>query len=80
MSDPIAALRSYLRSRDEKPSAFAVRAEINESTLFHILSGRRSPGLEKALAIERATGGKVPASAWVTSSPSGRGRRGTKAA
>lgn len=42
--------------------------DMHESTLSHILSGRRRPGLATALRIEAATG--IPVYAW---SDSGRG-------
>lgn len=57
-------LRSYLERH--KGSWLADAAGISPSYLSDIKSGRRAPSLQVAFAIEDATGGDVPARAWVS--------------
>lgn len=64
--EPAAArLAAYLEHWAETQSSFAARANLDRHTLNHIVKGRRQPTLTQAFDIERATGGVIPASAWI---------------
>jgi plasmid maintenance system antidote protein VapI len=62
-------LGAYIRERDLSLSGFAAQVETHSAHLGRLLSGERSPGLELALAIEKATGGVVPAESWIEKRP-----------
>ena len=44
---------------------FAQAIGVHESVLSRFINGHARPGLDSAVAIERVTGGAVPASSWV---------------
>lgn len=48
------------------PQELAMWASCSESTVSLILSGERLPSLKTAVAIERATGGKIRAAGWLS--------------
>lgn len=60
-------LHHYLTARHESHRAFAERAGIGylHPMVSQWASAKVFPGLAPALAIEKATGGEVPASYWV---------------
>lgn len=60
-------LGAFIKERDLSLSGFAAQVETHSAHLGRLISGERSPGLELALAIEKVTGGAVPASSWVES-------------
>jgi transcriptional regulator with XRE-family HTH domain len=59
------ALRKYLSRRDA-PSlrSLAVAVGVSHSTLSRYAAGLVIPGLARAYALERVTGGRVPARGW----------------
>lgn len=57
-------LRTYLSANSETQKAFAKRVSVSPSHLSEIISGRKRPSLDIALAISRETGGEIPAEAW----------------
>lgn len=60
-------LREYLDRRDESVSAFARRLQRKVTTVHGWATGRRTPDIASALAIERATEGAVRAQDFVPS-------------
>lgn len=74
-------LGAYLRKHGIEQGEFARLSGLPQPMISMWLSGKRSPGLESAFAIEKATGGEVPASAWVglAAKPNGSKRRKRKA-
>lgn len=71
MSDPVARLKRYLKTRraeaGETQEAFARRAGVDRSMVSHFLSKRRRPGLDDSFAMEDATaetGDCIPARLW----------------
>lgn len=63
-------LRAYLTENRIRQEDFAVSVGSTQATISKLASGGVRPGLDLAVAIERATGGEVPASSWVPD-PSG---------
>jgi len=57
-------LGKYLADRLLSHAEFAAAAEVPRVMVSFWVHGRRKPGRDYALAIERATGGAVPASSW----------------
>lgn len=57
-------LANYLTDRQLTQRAFAKLIAAPPPQISMWLSGRRRPGLDYALAIERVTEGQVPASSW----------------
>lgn len=57
-------LATYLKSEKISQREFALSIGINHSVVSRFASGRARPSLSTALAIERATGGRVPVVAW----------------
>jgi transcriptional regulator with XRE-family HTH domain len=51
----------------------AAVAGISDVTLSHLLSGRRRPSLDVALALEKATRGRVKVQSWARQPPRTRG-------
>jgi DNA-binding transcriptional regulator YdaS (Cro superfamily) len=70
-----ALLRQALASTTQ--TAFAAKSGVPQSQLSLYASGKRRPGYDNRVAIERATGGKVPASSWTP--PRRRPARGGRA-
>lgn len=70
MADPVRLLRAFLKKSGMSQAAFAAAAKVPQSVISRALSNRRTPGLTSAFRIEDATGGAVPAKAWVTESDS----------
>lgn len=64
-------LDQHIRSLGLTRSAFARRLGISAPYLTQILTGAKRPGLELAVAIERETGGAVPATAWIPQAKEG---------
>lgn len=58
-------LLSYLASRNESLSAFAVRIGRSPSTLSRVLDGRRNPSISLAKDVEAGTSGEVTASVFL---------------
>ena len=59
-------LASYLAEQGITSSEFASKAGLSQSSVSLWMHAKRRPGLDHALAIERATGGAIPAAYWVT--------------
>lgn len=63
-------LRRFLDSHGESAVSFAARSGIGLDTVRSYLSRKdRVPGVDNALAIERATAGEVPVEAWARAVP-----------
>ena len=60
-------LQQYIDAHDMTGRAFALAIGTSEATVSRLLNGKMRPGLELAAAIERETGGNVPAVSWVKS-------------
>lgn len=72
MADPVDArelLNRFLDDRKLNHTQFAALAKLDRPIVSHYCAGTRKPGLDAAFAIERATGGLVPAKAWSTQEP-----------
>jgi transcriptional regulator with XRE-family HTH domain len=63
------------RNRKTSQTDFATKAGLLASMISHYCNGSRRPGLDAALAIEKASGGKVPASTWSAKKARGRGSK-----
>jgi hypothetical protein len=50
---------------DRTPAEACAALGINEAAFYAFLAGRGSPGLKRAVRIEEATHGMVPASSWL---------------
>lgn len=57
-------LRSYLDAAEIKQTDFAAAVGVTDGTISRLLGKQFRPGLDLALAIEKATNGKVPMSEW----------------
>lgn len=55
----------FIRSSGLNRAAWADRLGISRPYLSDLLNGNKTPSLQLAFKIEQATGGKVPASAWL---------------
>lgn len=64
MARGVRLLQAFLQRRKLLRSEFADRLPCSRPLLTMWLAGRRVPGRSNALAIERATGGAVPAASW----------------
>lgn len=62
---PHQALRAFLNRHFGGRRAFAESVGITRPYLSQIENGHRVPSLDVAVAIQRATGGAVPADIWV---------------
>jgi transcriptional regulator with XRE-family HTH domain len=62
-------LARYLKANGESQRAFERRLGLQSGMLSGYLSGKRRPGLDTAAAIERETGGAVPAVSWAENEP-----------
>ncbi len=58
-------LKKYLTEAGMTRTAFAQLAGVDQSLVSRYIAGKSKPSLERAVAIERATGGKVPPRVWV---------------
>ena len=58
-------LRLYLESQKLSQRDFAAQLGWDRTILSRIMTGALEPTLERAAAIEAATGGAVPMQAWV---------------
>ncbi|WP_434612117.1 helix-turn-helix transcriptional regulator [Tabrizicola sp. M-4] len=58
-------LGTHISETGKSQAALAKDLGISRSHMSELVSGAKKPSLELAFAIERATGGAVPASAWV---------------
>lgn len=58
-------LRTYLAAEGVTQVRFAEMIGVQQSMVSRLLKGKARPSLETAVAIERATGGAVPAATWV---------------
>jgi len=57
-------LREWIQRRGIPQNEAAGLLGIDETYVSHILSGRKTPGLRRAAAIERITG--IPIASWVS--------------
>ena len=64
MKSAAAQLREWIDRRGYRQNEAAGMLGIHETFISHLLSGRRTPGLDRAVKIERLTG--IPAGAWVS--------------
>lgn len=62
-------LLSYLEATKTRQSALAEVLGVSRGYMSELVGGTKQPSLELAFAIERATGGAVPASSWVAANP-----------
>jgi transcriptional regulator with XRE-family HTH domain len=58
-------LDTYLRTANKTQEAFADEIGVRQATISRLKRGKR-PSLDLAARIERATGGAIPASSWIT--------------
>jgi transcriptional regulator with XRE-family HTH domain len=58
-------LQQHLETHNIARREFADRIGVDQSVLSRFCRGLARPGLDNAVAIERATDGAVPASYWV---------------
>jgi transcriptional regulator with XRE-family HTH domain len=65
MSKTTKALTAWRTANGLTAKEFAAKIGVNKSTLYRIENGEIVPTLGTAFALERATGGKIPAEAWV---------------
>lgn len=59
-------IRTYLAERGISNADFAERVGVVAHYIYEIDSGRRSPSLRVAQAIERETGGEITCMSWDT--------------
>jgi transcriptional regulator with XRE-family HTH domain len=62
-------LAQYLTESGVSQAEFGRLAGISSPMICEYVSGKRRPGLDAAFAIERASGGEVPASYWTSIAP-----------
>lgn len=65
MADLENALTRYFLETGENLSVLAARMGRSPSTLTRPVNGERNPSIGLAREVERATGGKVPANAFI---------------
>jgi transcriptional regulator with XRE-family HTH domain len=65
-ADAVDLLRQYLKKTKLTQAALARKAGITEAQVSRLLSKKRRPSNDTAHAIAEATGGEVPAKAWVS--------------
>jgi transcriptional regulator with XRE-family HTH domain len=58
-------LHTYLAETGTTQSDLAGRVGVSKGYMSEIVGGQKRPGLDVAFAIERETGGMVPAACWV---------------
>ena len=58
-------LAAHITATGQSQAALASDLGISRSHMSELVSGAKKPSLDLAFAIERATGGAVPASSWV---------------
>lgn len=63
-------LQSYLDQANLRQSEFAALVGASQATISKLARGAVQPGLDLAVAIERATAGAVLATSWVPEPPS----------
>jgi DNA-binding XRE family transcriptional regulator len=66
-------LASYLTTQNIRQADFANSVHASQPTISKLMSGSTLPSLALAVAIERATGGAVKASDWVSNETAHRG-------
>lgn len=66
-------LTTYLSETSISQAKLSDALGISRSHMSLLVSGERKPGLDLAVAIERATDGAVPASSWVDEPQAGAG-------
>jgi DNA-binding transcriptional regulator YdaS (Cro superfamily) len=71
----LALLRKYQRDTKATQTDLAERFGVSPVLVHYWLTEQRSPGLRTALAIEEATKGAIPASAWLVRRPARRSRK-----
>lgn len=59
-------LAAYIERQGIRPGEFASRAGLHPSSVSLWMHAKRRPGLDHAMAIEKATNGEIPASYWLT--------------
>lgn len=59
------ALALYLLQNGLTQKKFAETLNVDQATISKLVRGRLMPSLELAVAIQRETGGAVPAASWV---------------
>lgn len=63
-------LASWLKKRDCSHEQFAEMVGAHRTQVFRAVRGKRRPGLDLAVLIERVTGGAVPVESWTDVPPS----------
>lgn len=59
-------LDSIIKASGETKTVWAARLDIRRSYLSDLCNGKKTPGLDLAVRIARATDGAVPVESWVT--------------
>lgn len=59
-------LIDFIRASGRSQAHWAHQFGVSPPFLSEILNGKKRPGLDVAVRIERATGGQVPAASWVS--------------
>ncbi|MBR9766142.1 MAG: helix-turn-helix transcriptional regulator [Rhodobacteraceae bacterium] len=59
-------LAEFIEASKETQAAIAAKLRISKAYMSDLVNDNRRPGLELAVRIERLTGGKVPASSWIS--------------
>jgi len=68
------AILGYLERHRISQKEFAEQAGVSPPMVCQWVSGKRRPCVTSALAIEKATGGKIPVSYWSKSKPKSKRR------
>ena len=69
---PCMTLSDWLKANNTRQADFASRIGVTQGHVSQLCRGGM-PSLEVAAAIERETGGAIPAASWVTHGPAARG-------
>lgn len=72
-------LKEWLESTGTTQTVLAKKTEIPQALLSKYVVGRQRPHIDNAVAIEKATAGKVPVESWVGWKPA-KGKRKRSAA
>ena len=64
----MSTLASFLEANGKSQRKFAAEIDVDPSIVSRLCKAQMRPSLDLAFAIERVTGGAVPASSWVEAS------------
>ena len=57
-------LKEWLRDKNKTQEEFAEKVDVDRTTISNLVNGRKTPSLDLALRISKATGDDVPTEAW----------------